>query len=96
MRKTAKHLAKRPADIPWMLDLIATMDANHEYFKKEYKKPRKVVDDAEIIQPGLVDNRDGFFDSLPFSKNAHKKHKINLAGKTKADREREKMLKMQK
>lgn len=49
MRKTAAHLAKRPADVSWMLDIIATMDENHEYFKKDYIKPKKVVDDDEIV-----------------------------------------------
>ena len=96
MKKTAKHLAKRPADIPWMLNLIATIDSGHEYFKKDYKKPRKVVDEAEIVQPGMVNNNDGFFDALPLSKNAHKKHKINLAGQTKVEREKAKLVRLEK
>lgn len=95
MRKTAKHLEKRPADLNWMLDIIATIVPNHEYFEKNYRKPKKIVDEGEI-QPGLVSNHDGFFNSLPISKNAHKKHKLNLAGQTKVERERAKLIKMQK
>ena len=49
MRRTAKHLAKRPADVPWMLDLIATIQEGHEYFKKDYSKPKKVVHEDEIV-----------------------------------------------
>lgn len=39
---------------------------------------------------------DGFFDALPLAKNANKKHKLNMVGKSKVDREREKLLKTQK
>ena len=48
MRKTAKHLEKRPADLNWMLDIIATIVPNHEYFEKNYRKPKKIVDEGEI------------------------------------------------
>ena len=37
---------------------------------------------------------DGFFDSLPIAKNINRKHKINLVGRTKVDREKEKLQKM--
>ena len=32
MKKTAKHLVKRTADLNWMLDILATIVPNHEYF----------------------------------------------------------------
>ena len=48
MRKTAKHLLKRPADVPWMLDIIATIDDKHEYFRKDYCRPKKQVEEDEI------------------------------------------------
>ena len=63
-----------------MLAIIGTIVPNHEFFRKDYCRPKIIVDDGEIIQPGMVSNSDGFFNSLPISKNAHKKHKLNLAG----------------
>ena len=44
----------------------------------------------------MISNVDGFFTSLPICKNAHKKHKLNMVGKSKVEREKEKLLKMQK
>ena len=41
----------------WMLDLIATIDSNHAYFKKDYFKPKKVIDDEELAQPGLISSK---------------------------------------
>ena len=65
------------------------MDEDHEYFKKDYFKPKKLVDQAEEVQgPGLIPNNDGFFDSLPLSKNLHKKQKLLLGGQSKVERER--------
>ena len=97
MRRTAKHLCKRPANIDWMLNLIASMDESHEYFSKNYRKPKKIIDPAEVVQePGLLSNQDGFFDSLPLAKNIHKKHKINLSSGCKVERERQKLLKMER
>ena len=49
MRRTAKHLYNSPADVDWMLDVIATLDENHEYFRKDYVKPKKQVDSAEMV-----------------------------------------------
>ena len=43
MKNTAKHLAKRSANVDWMLDIIGTIDENHEYFRKDYVKPKKEV-----------------------------------------------------
>ena len=57
MRKTAKHLAKRPANIDWMLDLLSTISPSHEYFKKDFFKPKKVLDDEEVVQPGFILNK---------------------------------------
>ena len=49
MKRPAKHIAKRPANIEWMLDLIATIKEDHEYFKKDYFKPKKLVDETEVV-----------------------------------------------
>ena len=94
MRKTAKHLYKRPADVAWMLDIIATMDENHEYFKKDYTKPKKAIAEDDELIPNMVNNNDAFYTGLPLAKNPNKKHKINLARQSKADRERAKLIKM--
>ena len=97
MKRTALHLSKRPADVDWMLDVIATLDENHEYFAKDYVKPKKQVDSAEMVhQSNLIHNNNGFFDSLPLSKNVSKKHKLNLLGQTKVEREKQKLVKMQR
>ena len=89
MKRTAKHLSKRPADVNWMLALISTIDEDHVYFHKDYQKPKKVVELTEDLQsPGVIGNDDGFFDNLPISKNVGKKHKLNFAGQSKVDREK--------
>ena len=91
------HLSKRPADVDWMLDVIATIDENHEYFAKDYVKPKTSVNPSEMDhQSNLISNSDGFFDSLPLSKNVSKKHKLNLLGQTKVEREKQKLVKMQR
>ena len=97
MRRTALHLSKRPADVDWMLDVIATIDENHEYFAKDYVKPKTSVNPSEMDhQSNLISNSDGFFDSLPFSKNICKKHKLNMVGQSKVEREKQKLVKMQR
>ncbi len=97
MKRTAKHLRKRPANLDWMLDVLATINKNHEYFHKDYSKPKKLVAEDELVAGDkLVENADGFFDSLPLAKNAKKKYRLNLNGPSKADKERKKLLRMQK
>ena len=96
MKRTAKHLRKRPANIDWMIDVLATINENHEYFRKDYYKPKKLVAEDELVADNqLIENTDGFFDSLPIAKNVKKKHRLNLNGATKAQKEQRKLLKMQ-
>ena len=97
MKRTAKHLRKRPANIDWMIDVLATINENHEYFRKDYYKPKKLVAEDELVADNqLIENTDGFFDSLPIARNVKKKHRLNLNGPSKADKERKKLYKMQK
>ena len=97
MKRTAKHLRKRPANIDWMIDVLATINENHEYFRKDYYKPKKLVAEDELVADNqLIENTDGFFDSLPIAKNVKKKYRLNLNGPSKADKERKKLCKMQK
>ena len=56
MHKTARHVKKRPADLQWMLSIISTIVPDHEYFRKSYVKPKKIVDEDETIQPGMISN----------------------------------------
>ena len=96
MKRTARHLRKRPANLDWMMDVLATINGEHEYFDKEYLKPKKVVAEGELVTDDkLIPNTDGFFDSLPIAKNVKKKYRLNLNGPSKADKERNKLLKMQ-
>ena len=91
------HLSKRTADVDWMLDVIATIDENHEYFAKGYVNTKTSVNPSEPDhQSNLIRNSDGFFDSLPFSKNIGKKHKLNMVGQSKVEREKQKLVKMQR
>jgi hypothetical protein len=97
MKRTAKHLRKRPANIDWMMDVLATINENHEYFRKDYYKPKKLVAEDELVADDqLIKNTDGFFDSLPIAKNVKKKYRLNLNGPSKVDKERKKLYKMQK
>ena len=97
MKRTAKHLRKRPANVDWMLDVLATINEDHEYFHKDYSKPKKLVAEDELVAGDqLIENADGFFDSLPIAKNVKKKYRLNLNGPSKAAKERKKLYKMQK
>ena len=56
MHKTARHVKKRPADLQWMLSIIGTIVPDHEYFQKGYVRPKKIVNEDETIQPGMISN----------------------------------------
>jgi hypothetical protein len=80
-----------------MIDVLATINETHEYFRKDYSKPKKLVSEDELVAGDqLVENADGFFDSLPLAKNVKKKYRLNLNGPSKADKERKRLLRMQK
>ena len=49
IKRTAIHLSNRPANVDWMLDVIASIHEEHEYFHKDYQKPKKVVN-LEMVQ----------------------------------------------
>ena len=44
--------------------------------------------------PAILYYSDGFFTLLPLAKNAHKKRGLNMVRKTKAERERDKLIRM--
>ena len=44
-----------------MLTVLATLEPNHPWFKRDYTR-------REVAQEETVDNLDGFFDNLPPSK----------------------------
>ena len=62
----------RQPDLQWILALLSILDPDHPFFAKDYV-PVKEVDDAKEVE--LVDNNDGFFDSLPTIKLSKKESK---------------------
>ena len=44
--------------------------------------------------PAILYCSDGFFTSLPLAKNAHKKRGLNMVRKSKAEREKDKLIRM--
>ena len=73
MRRTAKHIKKRPPSPSWLLLVLATLDQNHELFHKSYVAPRK----PKAFEQVLIDNTDNFFDGLPTA-HSKKKRVMNL------------------
>ena len=94
MKRTAKYLSKRSGDTDWMLDLIATYDEDHEFFRKDYVKPKKLMPEEQVAQKQMLDNKDGFFDYLPLAKNMRRRYRLNLSKQSKVDVERNKLAKM--
>lgn len=62
--RTAQEVRKKPPSKTWMLAVLSTMSPDHQFFKKDFIKP-KVVFQGQIVQEAAVFNPDGFFDGLP-------------------------------
>lgn len=62
-QRTAELIIERPPDAFFLLALLATMNPNHEIFRKDYVKPRAVR--SAVNDSDYVDNPDDFFTGLP-------------------------------
>ena len=56
---------KNMPDRKWLLNVLSTMDPDHEVFKKSYMPPAPVPRRENKV----VDNSDSFFDQLPMLTN---------------------------
>jgi hypothetical protein len=71
---TAERIRKYPPNSQFSLVLLGNLAPNHEVFGKDYQKPMKQKETAQLFQ---IDNSDDFFSSLPPSKSS-KKHSMHL------------------
>ena len=79
MRRTAKHIKKRPPHPQWILLVLATLDPNNELFHKGYVAPMK----PKAFEQVLIANMDSFFDGLPAAQSKKKRMMNLLDNKTK-------------
>ena len=79
MRRTAKHIKKRPPSPQWLLLVLATLDQDHDLFHKGYVAPKK----PKAFEEVLIANPDNFFDGLPVVENKKKRFMSLYDKKTK-------------
>lgn len=84
-----QHLKKHTADKDWLLDVLATVSDNHEFFSKSYRPPKRVADILDYQVPG--DN--GFFDDLPDARKGNTRATYNLL--TREQKDAYKLMKLQ-
>ena len=71
MRTADLITQKRPPDKKWMLQLISAMDPGNDIFKKDYVRPRPVIENPILNLGKTVPNVGGFFNGLPISSARH-------------------------
>ena len=60
LRRTALLIEQRPPDLKWMLQVMATLNPDHEIFNKDYCRPRN---EENVLN--MVVNPNGYLDGLP-------------------------------
>ena len=68
LRRTALLIKQRPPDLKWMLQVMATLNPDHEIFNKDYCRPRN---EENVLN--MVVNPNGYFDGLPVQKRTGKR-----------------------
>ena len=68
-KNTAERIRKHPPNKNFSLTLLGNFQPDHEYFKKDYQKPKNYKQAALVYE---IDNSNGFFDNLPTCKPSKK------------------------
>ena len=87
MRRTAKHIRKKPPQFSWMMLMLSNLEPDHEIFAKDYVNPKKTVAAEEF-----VDNFDDFYSGLPVV-HGHRGRMLNLTDRH--EQKRKKLIRMQ-
>lgn len=62
---TASRVRACPPETRWMLAILSTINPEHEFFGKDYVKPRVDSQGINVSSEQMVSNQDGFFTGLP-------------------------------
>ena len=87
MRRTAKHIRKKPPQFSWMMLMLSNLEPDHEIFAKDYVNPKKTVAAEE-----LVNSFDDFYSGLPVV-HGHRGRMLNLTDRH--EQKRKKLIRMQ-
>ena len=87
---TSKRVLQHPPNKNFSLTLLGNFQPSHEYFRKDYQKPKKYKQTTYIYE---VDNSDDFFTNLPPCKFS-KKNSMQL-GMNKEMRQTKKLQAME-
>ena len=78
-RNTAERIQKHLPNKNFSLTLLGNFQPDHEYFMKDYQKPKKYKEVAYVYE---IDNSNGFFDNLPTCKPSIPKGTARLIKQT--------------